>query len=166
MNYWLVESPCGTLLIVSDGHGLKQLSFIDVAAFQPDAGWCKKQDPILKQTQTQLQEWFAGERELFDLPLAPEGTEFQKKVWNQLQKIPFGETRTYGELAKSIHKPTASRAVGAANGKNPIALIIPCHRVIGANGTLTGYAYGVELKKQLLTLENSDRIPENTFQLV
>ena len=139
------------------------MSFIDSADFHPDPDWCKVQDAILNATRVQLQEWFAGERQTFALPLAPEGTEFQKIVWKQLQKIPYGETCSYSDLAQAINKPTASRAVGAANGKNPIALIIPCHRVIGANGTLTGYAYGVELKQKLLALENSQKILQTTF---
>ena len=166
MNYWLVESPYGTILTVSDGDGLKQLSFVDAAIFRPESGWSRQQDSVLKQTQAQLEEWFVGERQMFDLPMSPEGTEFQKIVWKQLQQIPYGETCSYGELAQAIHKPTASRAVGAANGKNPIALIIPCHRVIGANGTLTGYAYGVELKQQLLALENNSKIQQHTPQPV
>lgn len=103
----------------------------------------------------QLEQFFAGERRDFDLPLAPKGSEFQKRVWTELLKIPFGETTTYGELAKRIARPTASRAVGRANATNPIALIIPCHRVIGANGTLTGYAGGIDLKDKLLTWERN-----------
>ncbi|OED43812.1 hypothetical protein ACH42_09035 [Endozoicomonas sp. (ex Bugula neritina AB1)] len=166
MNYWLIESPFGTLLLVSDGEALKQLSFINAANFNPEMNWCKTQDSILKTAQTQLEEWFVGKRRIFDLPLSPEGTEFQKVIWNQLRKIPYGETRSYGDLAQAINKPTASRAVGAANGKNPIALIIPCHRVIGADGTLTGYAYGVELKEKLLALESQQKISQNTLQSV
>ena len=109
---------------------------------------------ILKETNKQLQEYFQGKRKVFDLPLAPKGTEFQQKVWQALKEIPFGETRSYGEIAKSIRQPKASRAVGGANNKNPLPIFIPCHRVIGANGKLVGYAGGLEIKKFLLNVEN------------
>jgi methylated-DNA-[protein]-cysteine S-methyltransferase len=103
----------------------------------------------------QLDEFFAGKRRTFDFPLAPKGTDFQKRVWAELVKIPFGQTISYGELAKRVGNPNASRAVGRANATNPIALIVPCHRVIGTNGKLTGYAGGLELKDKLLTWERS-----------
>lgn len=108
---------------------------------------------MLVETARQLAEYFAGERRAFDLPLAPEGTGFQQLVWRALTTIPFGETRTYGQQALLIKRPSASRAVGAANGKNPIGIIVPCHRVIGANGTLTGYAGGLAMKQWLLEHE-------------
>jgi len=101
----------------------------------------------------QLREYFAGERKAFDLPLAPDGTEFQKRVWAELRRIPYGETISYAELARRVGSEDASRAVGRANGANPIAIVVPCHRVIGADGSLTGYAYGVELKRRLLDFE-------------
>ena len=101
----------------------------------------------------QLREYFAGTRRTFDLPLAPRGTAFQQRVWAALRAIPYGETCTYGELAAAIGSPSASRAVGMANHHNPIPIVIPCHRVIGANGTLTGYAGGLEIKRKLLALE-------------
>ncbi len=101
----------------------------------------------------QLREYFAGKRADFDLPLAPEGTEFQRSVWRNLQDIPYGETISYGELAKRVGNPKASRAVGAANGQNPIPIVIPCHRVIGANGKLTGFGGGLPTKEALLALE-------------
>ncbi len=107
----------------------------------------------------QLEEFFAGERHVFDLPLAPKGSDFQKRVWAELVKIPFGETISYGEMARRIGNPAASRAVGRASATNPIALIVPCHRVIGANGTLTGYAGGLDLKDKLLTWERSRLFP-------
>lgn len=109
--------------------------------------------PVLVETARQLAAYFAGERQVFDLPLAPEGTAFQQMVWTALTKIPFGETRTYGQQAALIRRPSASRAVGAANGKNPIGIIVPCHRVIGTNGTLTGYAGGLAMKQWLLEHE-------------
>jgi len=102
---------------------------------------------------TQLQEYFAGKRKVFDLELAPSGTDFQKKVWQALLKIPYGKTATYKEIAAAIGHPKAARAVGMACNKNPIAIIIPCHRVVGSNGSLTGYAGGLEMKKRLLELE-------------
>ena len=101
----------------------------------------------------QLQEYFRGQRRSFDLPLAPHGTEFQKKVWRELCNIPYSQTRTYKEIAQAIGHPNAARAVGMANNRNPIPIVIPCHRVVGANGSLVGYAYGLEIKKKLLTLE-------------
>jgi methylated-DNA-[protein]-cysteine S-methyltransferase len=105
----------------------------------------------------QIEEFFAGKRQAFDFPLAPKGTEFQKRVWAELLKIPFGETISYGELARRIGNPAASRAVGRANATNPIALIVPCHRVIGTNGKLTGYGGGIELKDKLLAWERGIR---------
>jgi O-6-methylguanine DNA methyltransferase len=107
------------------------------------------------QVELQINEFFAGKRQSFDLRLAPQGTEFQKRVWDELQKIPFGETISYGELARRIGNPAASRAVGRANATNPIGLIVPCHRVIGANGKLTGYAGGLDLKDKLLRWERA-----------
>ncbi|MBS1123164.1 MAG: methylated-DNA--protein-cysteine methyltransferase [Deltaproteobacteria bacterium] len=109
--------------------------------------------PLLDRVATQLAEYFAGDRRAFDLPVAPRGSEFQELVWRALVAIPFGETRSYGQLARSIGQPTASRAVGAANGRNPIAIIVPCHRVIGATGALTGYAGGMAAKRWLLDHE-------------
>lgn len=103
----------------------------------------------------QIEEFFAGKRQTFDFPLAPEGTEFQRRVWQELLNIPFAETISYGELARRIGNPNASRAVGLANGKNPIAVVVPCHRVIGTNGKLTGYAGGLDLKDKLLTWERA-----------
>jgi methylated-DNA-[protein]-cysteine S-methyltransferase len=108
---------------------------------------------VLARAATQLREYFAGERRLFDLPLAPDGTGFQRLVWAALEQIPYGVTRSYGELARAIGRPAASRAVGTANSRNPISIIVPCHRVIGANGALTGYAGGMRAKQWLLDHE-------------
>lgn len=113
---------------------------------------------VTERTVAQLEEYFRGERTQFDLPLAPQGTEFQKQAWTALCEIPFGETRSYREQAERIGRPTAMRAVGAANGKNPIPVIIPCHRVIGASGDLTGYAGGLAIKKALLALEGQGEL--------
>lgn len=127
--------------------------------------WSKiPQEYILEETELilnckkQLDEYFAGKRKNFDLPLVPKGTEFQQKVWNALMEIPYGETRTYGEIAAAIGNPKAARAVGMANNKNPIGIIIPCHRVVGANGKLVGYAGGMEKKEWLLSLEKNESI--------
>ncbi|CAM3549102.1 methylated-DNA--[protein]-cysteine S-methyltransferase [Parendozoicomonas haliclonae] len=154
MNYQLYHSPLGLLLLFSDGSALKKLTFLaSVRDFTPDELFQKRSDAVLTAATQQLDEWFAGSRREFDLPLAPDGTPFQQKVWKALQTIPYGTTSTYGELAGKLGQPSSARAVGAANGKNPIALIIPCHRVIGADGSLTGYAFGLEKKKKLLSLE-------------
>jgi methylated-DNA-[protein]-cysteine S-methyltransferase len=109
----------------------------------------------LREAARQLEEYFAGQRRDFELDLAPEGTPFQRRVWQALETIPYGETWSYGELARTIGKPSASRAVGAANGRNPISIFIPCHRVIGADGSLTGYGWGTDIKARLLALEGA-----------
>ena len=113
--------------------------------------------PLLREAEQQLSEYFAGRRKAFDLPLAPKGTPFQQTVWQALTEIPYGETRTYGEIAGAVGRKKAFRAVGMANHCNPIPIIIPCHRVIGADGSLTGYAYGTECKAWLLALEASNK---------
>ena len=118
--------------------------------------YIKEETPLLKKAFGQLNEYLEGKRTAFDLPLKPEGTEFEQKCWDNLLTIPYGETRTYGEQAKRIGNPKASRAVGRANSVNPIAVFIPCHRVIGANGSLTGFAGGLDLKRQLLILERKN----------
>jgi len=112
-----------------------------------------KETAVLKEAGKQLMDYLAGKRKSFELPLAPEGTEFQQKVWKALQEIPCGETRSYGAVARSIGQPKASRAIGMANNKNPILIFIPCHRVVGANGNLVGYAAGLQVKEYLLKLE-------------
>ncbi len=112
-------------------------------------------DAILREAADQLDGYFAGQRDHFDLPLAPAGTDFQRRVWQRLRLIPHGQTRTYGQLAAELNQPTASRAVGLANGRNPLPILIPCHRVIGANGNLTGFAGGLRAKQFLLDLESA-----------
>lgn len=116
---------------------------------------CGQSNSILEKTEDQLKEYFSGKRSVFDIPLDPNGTNFQKQVWQQLLKIPYGQYITYGEQARRLGSPKSARAVGAANGKNPIGIIIPCHRVIGASGHLTGFAGGLKIKRQLLDLEGS-----------
>jgi methylated-DNA-[protein]-cysteine S-methyltransferase len=118
-------------------------------------GYEKKETPLIKKAARQFGEYFKGKRKSFKLPLTMQGTDFQMKVWNTLKKIPYGKTISYGELAAMIGNPKASRAVGMANHNNPIAIIVPCHRVIGHDGSLTGYGGGLELKRQLLELENA-----------
>jgi methylated-DNA-[protein]-cysteine S-methyltransferase len=151
--YTQIDSPIGPLLLAADDSGLRQIHFINGRhPAKPDPAWLK--DPTqLKETINQLHAYFAGDLEEFTLPLAPEGTKFQLEVWRQLTTIPYGQTISYGELARRIHNPNASRAVGLANGSNPIPIVIPCHRVIGSNGKLTGYGGGLPIKEKLLALE-------------
>lgn len=148
-----IESPLGPLLLSSNDAGLREIQFVNgrhSAHVEPE--W-QENAAALKEPVRQLRAYFAGELKDFDLPLAPKGTEFQQNVWAELCSIPYGETISYGELARRIGNPNASRAVGLANGSNPIPIIIPCHRVIGANGKLTGYGGGLPIKEKLLALE-------------
>ena len=154
-TYTYVDSPIGRLLLHSDGTALTGL-YMDVPAGQPGTmeGWVEdpKSGP-LPAAALQLDQYFSGRRREFDLPLRLNGTEFQKRVWNVLLEIPYGGILSYGELARRIHNPNASRAVGLANGRNPISILVPCHRVIGADGSLTGYGGGLERKRWLLAHE-------------
>ena len=151
--YARMPSPVGELLLVGDEVWLRSVHMPDQkGAPQVRRGWRRADEPFAD-AREQLEEYFAGERREFDLPLAPGGTPFQNDVWDALRAIPYGETRSYGELAEEIGRPGAARAVGAANGLNPLAIVVPCHRVIGSNRSLTGYAAGVERKRQLLELE-------------
>ena len=148
-----VGSPVGPLTLVAEGDELIGLYFANAPlAATPPAGWVHD-DRRLRRAAAQLAEYFAGLRTTFDLPLAPRGTAFQRSVWNALSAIPYGETASYGELARAIGQPAASRAVGAANGRNPLAIVIPCHRVIGADGSMTGYGGEISRKRVLLALE-------------
>ncbi len=151
MNWATIDSPCGPITIVSGPEGVEVITF---EAITPAADWVE--DPGLEAAR-QLREYFAGERTTFELALAPAGTEFQRAVWAALVEIPYGGTTTYGALAQALGRPNASRAVGAANGRNPIAVVVPCHRVIGADGSLTGYAGGLDRKRTLLELEKRAR---------
>ena len=148
------DSPIGPMTLVQEGEVLARLDF-DVPS-QPEEA-----TPLLLEACRQLREYFAGERKAFALPLAPAGTEFQKKVWAALRDIPWGETRSYGDIARAMGKPTACRAVGMANGRNPLPVFIPCHRVIGTNGSITGYSGGLEKKRFLLRLEGISQWKEN-----
>jgi methylated-DNA-[protein]-cysteine S-methyltransferase len=151
------ESPLGQMLLTASESALTGLHFVGekcypkvLPAWRYDADFS-----VIKATAMQLAEYFTGTRQAFDIALAPEGTEFQRLVWDRLTTIRFGETATYGELAQRIGNANAVRAVGAANGRNPISIVIPCHRVIGADGSLTGYAGGLERKLALLRLESA-----------
>jgi methylated-DNA-[protein]-cysteine S-methyltransferase len=151
--YTQIESPVGPLLLAADDAGLRQILFVNGRhPAQPESSWKQDRAP-LNDTIRQLQAYFAGELDNFDLQLAPEGTPFQLEVWRHLCDIPYGKTISYGELASQIGNPKASRAVGLANGSNPIPIVIPCHRVIGSNGKLTGYGGGLPIKEKLLALE-------------
>jgi len=152
-HYAQIESPAGPLLLAADDAGLRQILFVNgLASVRPAPAWHEDR-AALAEAIRQLRAYFAGELETFDLPLAPQGTPFQLEVWRRLCDIPYGETISYGELARRIGNPQASRAVGLANGANPISIVIPCHRVIGSNGKLTGYGGGLAVKEQLLALE-------------
>ena len=156
MNYRLLDTPIGTLRLVSDGTHLQRIEFeghYDETEPARDTA-----DEVLSACATQLREYFAGERDRFDLPLAADGTAFQRQVWSALTAIPYGQLRSYRDIAEAIDKPTAVRAVGAANGRNPLPIIVPCHRVIGSNGSLTGFAGGLEAKTRLLQLEGALQI--------
>src|SRR5215472_10237744 len=155
------DSPLGPLRLVADEAGLREVAFtgdasssdageVDGRGPQPrGASGGEHANPVLERAKAELAEYFAGSRTRFDVPIAPEGTPFQREVWTALREIPFGETRSYGAIAKRIHRPSASRAVGAANGRNPLAIVVPCHRVIGSGGELVGYASGTERKAWL-----------------
>lgn len=142
------QSPMGPLTLAQQDGALTHLlfDFVDMPAPLADT-------PLFQQARRQLEEYFAGERQVFSLPLSPRGTDFQRRVWQALQAIPYGQTCTYGDIARQVGSPKAFRAVGMANHRNPISIIIPCHRVIGASGGLTGYGGGLPLKQALLELE-------------
>jgi methylated-DNA-[protein]-cysteine S-methyltransferase len=162
-NFTITPSPVGPLMLVGEGDELVGLYFQNVPeAAAPPAPWVRD-DRGLRDAAAQLAEYFAGKRRRFDLPLAPRGTPFQKQVWEQLQRIPFGETATYGDIARAIGKPAAFRAVGGANHNNPLSIVIPCHRVIGADGSMTGY--GGELHRKRLLLDLEARVAGSARQL-
>jgi methylated-DNA-[protein]-cysteine S-methyltransferase len=151
--FTVMPSPVGRLTLVGEGERLVGIYFenTEVSA-GPPAAWVRDERRLADAVR-QLEEYFAGRRTRFDLPLAPRGTPFQRQVWDELLRIPYGETTSYGELARALGKPAASRAVGAANGRNPLSIVVPCHRVIGADGSMTGYGGEVRRKVVLLELE-------------
>ncbi|MBL8210246.1 MAG: methylated-DNA--[protein]-cysteine S-methyltransferase [Bryobacterales bacterium] len=152
-RYRFVESPVGRLLVAGDEEGLRAVLFQQgPKAAEPEADW-ELDEGVMPEAVEQLAEYFAGERREFSVKVAPRGTAFQLRVWQELQRIEYGETISYGELATRVGNPKASRAVGLANGQNPISIIVPCHRVVGANGKLTGYGGGLPIKEALLRLE-------------
>ena len=158
-RYTRMESPIGELLLVEQGGCLRQIRFLGVFPGEPEAGWVEDRS-ALAQASAELEAYFAGELRDFELALDPSGTDFQRRVWSELRRIPWGETISYGELARRVGRPSASRAVGAANGQNPLPIVIPCHRVIGNDGDLTGYAgKRVELKQRLLAVEGIQAQP-------
>lgn len=147
-----VSSPIGPLTLIATDHALTEIRFgADDDA--PDAPDDARDHPIVAAAAAQLAAYFAGDRRTFDLPLAPTGTAFQRAVWRALGEVAYGQTTGYGALARALGRPTAARAVGAANGANPLPIVVPCHRVIGADGTLTGYAGGLTIKRWLLAHE-------------
>ena len=161
-NFCFVDTSIGRIGIAENGNAITGLWFAD----KSDSGIAGSskvnlqqaelaETPLLKEAVAQLKEYFDGTRREFDLPLALEGTAFQRAVWEALLTIPYGETRSYGQIAQSIGNPKACRAVGMANNRNPIAIIVPCHRVIGANGKLVGYGGGLDIKERLLALEKN-----------
>jgi methylated-DNA-[protein]-cysteine S-methyltransferase len=156
MIYTSMDSPVGPLSIAGDDAGLCFILFgSGKRAAAPRPEWRESDRGIVRETVRQLGAYFAGKLTCFDLPLTPAGTPFQLDVWRELQRIPYGTVISYGELASRIGKPHASRAVGAANGANPIPIVVPCHRVIGSNGKLTGYGGGLAIKEALLQLEHA-----------
>lgn len=145
----IVKTPIGDICILEENNKIIGLTL-------DNEKYCykEKNTEILNETEKQLNEYFCGKRKNFNVPINPKGTEFQKQVWNELLKIPYGQTVTYKQIAQKIEKPNASRAVGMVNHNNPIAIIVPCHRVVGSNNKLVGYAFGLEKKQFLLDLEN------------
>ena len=146
-----IDAPFGQLLVAKENGAVVEIRF------RPGDIDGIRDDDAVTDVAAQLQQYFRGERQTFDLPLAPRGTEFQLAVWEALQGIPYGETRSYADIAREIGRPAAVRAVGAANGANPIPIVIPCHRVVGSNGSLTGFGGGIETKRWLLALESPQR---------
>lgn len=154
-NVFFYDTEVGSVMIVDNGKAITNLYFRDKDSIKEDYNLIETE--LIKKAYTQLVEYFNGKRKSFDIPIEPMGTEFQRKCWNALLEIPYGETRTYGQIAERIGNPKACRAVGLSNNKNPISIIVPCHRVIGANGKLVGYAGGLNVKEHLLKLEGEKK---------
>jgi len=151
--YDYFDSPVGRLLLAMDGQGLRHIAFESGRYPTPVEPDWEPGRGALHDVRAQLAAYFAGKLNVFELPLAPRGTEFQQQVWQELQRIPYGRTTSYGEIARRLGDPAATRAVGAANGRNPLPIVVPCHRVIGADGSLTGFGGGLPTKRFLLDLE-------------
>ena len=160
-TFTTIDSPVGPLLLAANDDGLRAIEFQPSRhSVKRDTDWREVEwvdctHPLLRQARQQLAEYFAGDRLTFDLPLAPRGTAFQRDVWQMLASITYGDTISYAQLASRIGKPSATRAVGAANGRNPLPIVLPCHRVIGADGSLTGFGGGLPTKRFLLELEGA-----------
>ncbi|MGW0760587.1 methylated-DNA--[protein]-cysteine S-methyltransferase [Streptomyces sp. NPDC002814] len=152
-QHTVIDSPYGPLTLVADDGVLCGLYMTQQRHRPPEESFGPREDTLFSEAEDQLKAYFAGELKEFTLELRLHGTPFQRTVWDQLRKIPYGETRSYGDLADALGNPGASRAVGLANGKNPIGIIVPCHRVVGAGGSLTGYGGGLERKRRLLEFE-------------
>lgn len=162
MNYRILDTPIGALRLVSNGSRLVKVEFAGrYTSGEADSG---TDDSLLALAASQFGEYFAGRRKRFDLPLAPTGTPFQRTVWAALADIPWGEVRSYRDIAIAIGRPTAVRAVGAANGSNPLPLVVPCHRVVGSDGSLTGFAGGLAIKRRLLELEGALPLGRSDFR--
>lgn len=154
-----IDSPVGRLLIATGDDGLRCVEFDDPRhPVRPGSDWVERDHPVIDETRRQLDAYFAAKLTRFDLPLAARGTPFQQRVWRALCDVAYGATCSYADIARALNAPTATRAVGAANGRNPIAIIVPCHRVIGANGSLTGYGGGLARKEFLLGLEGATAV--------
>lgn len=158
MNHAIIDSPIGPLTVVRGESGIRGIFMPDHRPAPDPATFGERDDTASADVAQQLGAYWAGERTAFDLPLEPGGTPFQQRVWEALRSIPYGETRTYGWIAERIGQPTAVRAVGLANGRNPLSIVVPCHRVVGRTGDLTGYAGGVERKRFLLDHEAGTRL--------
>ncbi|MDC7226373.1 MAG: methylated-DNA--[protein]-cysteine S-methyltransferase [Spirochaetales bacterium] len=159
MYYTRLDTPVCEIILAGDEDGLQHLHLNTGEGkrrFEVLPDWLRSDD-FFVDTAAQIREFCTGERRVFDIKLNPQGTDFQSRVWSELQRIPYGETRSYGEIASALGKPSAARAVGTANGRNPIPLIIPCHRVIGADGSLAGFAHGIAVKQRLLMIEKMQR---------
>ena len=166
MRYCRLPSPLGALLLAGDDEGLQLLHFEQPGRAWPVPPEWEEDQMEFALAARQLEAYFLGKLRSFDLPLAPKGTPFQLRVWKALCRIPYGETRSYLDIAEKLGDSKAVRAVGAANGRNPIAIVIPCHRVIGSNGSLTGYGGGIEIKARLLALEGAAAAPRGQLSLL
>jgi methylated-DNA-[protein]-cysteine S-methyltransferase len=155
IEYRTFPTAIGDLTVAGDSRAVRFVHFERNGG--PRGSWIKSRGGVVRDAQSQLEEYLERGRRVFDVPLAPRGTSFQQSVWEQLRRIPYGETVSYGELARRIGQPTASRAVGAANGANPIPILVPCHRAVGADGSMTGFGGGIAVKRMLLALESGQR---------
>ena len=163
-HYWIYEYPIGPFGIAEAEGSITHVFLADREDRDAPQGYTKREAPLIKEAQRQMTEYFNGQRREFDLPLDFKGTDFQKRVWAALLAIPYGETRSYGEIAAVTGNPKACRAVGMANNRNPIAIVCPCHRVIGADGSLVGYGGGLSRKEYLLELECKTLHTTKTFK--